>query len=158
TPARTGIGPGRGGVDVREGRGRLVLATAAVVAMAASALVVAGVAAAAGGSATRDVLVTSVGEAEGTLRDNAVGPLTLTVVSRGCAYPGAVAYTVKPLTTDDRDLIYKGGVITFDAGDMKDQTLTVDVRADDVVEPDEQFVIALVDLRGAVRACDIMAT
>lgn len=141
-----------------EGRGRLALAMAAAVAMAAGALAVTGVAAVAGEecSATRDVLVTSLAAVEGTQRDS-VTPLALTVVSRGCALPGSVGYALRPVTTDDRDLAYRAGVIIFAGGDMKEQTLTIDVRADDQIEPDERFMVALTDLSGGLRACDTMA-
>ncbi|WP_157546804.1 Calx-beta domain-containing protein [Hamadaea tsunoensis] len=143
---------------MREERGRLALAMTAAVAMAAGALVVTGVAAVAGTdcAGTRDVLVTSLATAEGTQRDG-LTRLTLTVVSRGCALPGSVGYALKPVTTDDKDLTYRGGTLTFAEGDLKDQALTVDVRADDVVEPDEQFAVVLTELRGATRACDTMA-
>jgi hypothetical protein len=144
-------------VDVRERRG-LALATAAAVAVAAGVFTVTGVAAVAGAdcSATRDVLVTSLAAAEGTQRD--ATQLTLTVVSRGCALPGSVGYAVRPVTTDRWDLTYRTGLLTFAEGDMKDQTLTVDVHADDQIEPDEQFIVELIDLRGSLRACDTMAT
>ena len=83
--------------------------------------------------------------------------VTLTVVSRGCALAGSVGYALRPVTTDDRDLTYRTGVISFADGDMSEQTLTIDVRADDQIEPDERFVVALTDIRGPLRACDTMA-
>lgn len=139
-------------------RGRLALAVAATMATAAGAVAFTGAAAAGTGCLdTRDVFVTDVTAAEGT-GGNGTTTLTLTVQSRGCPQAGDVAYTLKPLTTDIRDLTYVSGTLTFADGDTREQTLKIDVYADYLDEPDEQFAVRLTGLSGELRACEALST
>ncbi len=98
-------------------------------------------------SCDRDILILPVWKAEGTSSHNEYGWtwLGFTVHADGCVLSGAtVVYRIVHLSTDDNDLNPEGGTLTWHVGDMTTKTLYVKVFKDDVVEPDEQFVVKVV--------------
>lgn len=136
------------------------LAAVSALVVAATGLVIAGLTtgAQAGCEDSREVDITDVVAYEGSSSDNRPETrFVFTVTSAGCAQPGAVEFAVSPETTDEKDLRYIDGRLTFTEGDLKEQQIIVAVSPDDTYEPWETFRVALQSPSGRLTFCNDFA-